>query len=197
MSPHPTERQVREFWEHMQAHFGTQRIDKNDSVAMQNVAEWLGTLKVMDPEIFLHDFSTTIGEHIYTPFTPGIEVGVWDRWDQIVVCVHEHQHVVQRRTGPALEYEWEYVVSSAARAQYEVEAIRSAQYEINWRYRRHIPMPNQQARLLKHYGCTEQDIRVSTKALALAIPSVRGGQITTEAGRVAVEWLDQHFDPVS
>ena len=62
----------------------------------------------------LKNFTTTIGRRIYTPFEVGSPKGGWDLWHQIVICVHEHQHVVQHdREG--LAYEVSYLADRRAR----------------------------------------------------------------------------------
>jgi len=103
------------FWRFMQDHFRTSVINKSSALEMQLVARGLEALGVQSKEFFLKNFTTTIGRRIYTPFEVGSPKGGWDLWHQVVICVHEHQHVVQHdREG--LAYEVSYLADRAARA---------------------------------------------------------------------------------
>ena len=86
----------------MQDHFRTSVINKSSALEMQLVARGLEALGIQRKDRFLKNFTTTIGRRIYTPFEVGSPKGGWDLWHQIVICVHEHQHVVQQREGERL-----------------------------------------------------------------------------------------------
>src|SRR5262245_36467716 len=106
----------------MTDHFGTTVIDKRGAVEMRLVARALDALGILNRERFLDSFATTIRRRIYLPF----EIGGGDQgdlWHQIVLCVHEHQHVVQHdRRG--LRYEIAYLTDRTERARLEAEAYR-------------------------------------------------------------------------
>ena len=105
------------FWRFMQDHFRTSVINKRSALEMQLVARGLEALGIQSKDRFLKNFTTTIGRRIYTPFEVGSPKGGWDLWHQIVICVHEHQHVVQHdREG--LSYEVSYLADRAARARW-------------------------------------------------------------------------------
>ena len=87
--------EVWSFWRFMQDHFRTTVVNKQNALETQVVARVLDTLGIQSKDRFLKNFTTTIGRCIYTPFEVGSPKGGWDLWSQIVVCVHEHQHVVQ------------------------------------------------------------------------------------------------------
>ncbi len=182
--------EVVSFWRHMQERFGTTTVNKDDAVEMQIIAGVLDTLGILDKERFLKSFTTTLGRKIYTPFEVGSANDVWDLWDQVVVCVHEHQHVVQHdREGRAFEVS--YVADRAARARFEAEAYRSNLEMHFWRYgatRRSRPL----AELLHDYGCRPEDVEIAAHSLALANVSVRRGAVLNEATRAALDWLDRH-----
>src|SRR5690606_36096317 len=102
------------FWRFMQDHFRTSVINKNSALEMQLVARGLEALGIQSKDRFLKNFTTTIGRRIYTPFEVGSPKGGWDLWHQVVICVHEHQHVVQHdREG--LSYEVSYLADRADR----------------------------------------------------------------------------------
>lgn len=178
-------------WDHLQAHYGTRLLDKGDAVGMRAVAALLEQLGVQDRARFLTEYATTLGTRIYVPFQVGTPVGAWDLWQQVVVAVHEHQHVVQHvRDG--LAYEVGYVTDSSARARHEAEAFLCNIELHHWRYGE-IPTPRRFAEKLASYACTEQDLLWAAKYLTLAAETVRLGGTVTEAGAVALEWLDEHL----
>ncbi|RJS14140.1 hypothetical protein DRW03_35450 [Corallococcus sp. H22C18031201] len=178
------------FWQHMQARFRTKVASKSDSLEMQLAAEALQRMGILDKQRFLANFTTTVGRTIYTPFEPGVPQGGWDLWAQVVVCVHEHQHVVQHdEEGPS--YELNYLTSPASRAQYEAEAY-TCNLELHyWRYGT-TPSPRALAEKLRGYGCRPEDIEVAAHTLALTSASVRRGAVLREATHVALEWLNSH-----
>lgn len=178
------------FWRHMQERFGTVTVNKADALEMQVVAGVLNALGVLDKEHFLRNFTTTIGRKIYAPFEVGSPDAGWDFWSQVVVCVHEHQHVVQHdREG--LSFELSYVADRAARARFEAEAYRSNLEMHFWRYGT-TRSARGLAELLHDYGCRVEDVEVAAQSLALANVSVRQGAVLNEATRAALDWLDAH-----
>jgi len=182
--------EVVSFWRHMQERFGTTTVNKADAVEMQIVAGVLDVLGILDKERFLESFTTTLGRKIYTPFEVGSPNDGWDLWNQVVVCVHEHQHVVQHdREG--LSFEVSYVADRAARARFEAEAYRSNLEMHFWRFG--TPMRSRPlAELLQDYGCRPEDVEIAAHSLALANVSVRRGAVLNESTRAALDWLDNH-----
>lgn len=181
---------VRGLWKHMQEHYGTRIVTKADAKEMQAIGTLLDTLGILDKEKFLRDYATTIGKAIYVPFELGIPQPGWDLWQQAVAAAHEHQHVVQHvRDG--LAYEVGYVTDTSARARHEAEAYLANIECHRWRFGT-IPTPRRFAERLAHYGCTDQDILWAAKYLTLAAETVRLGGVVTEAGAVALDWLDDH-----
>jgi hypothetical protein len=178
------------FWRFMQDHFRTTVVNKRDAFEMQLVAHALDTLGVQSRDRFLRNFTTTLARRIYTPFDLGVPRGGWDLWSQVVVCVHEHQHVVQHdREG--LSFEVSYLADRAARARWEAEAYRSNLELHFWRYGT-TPSARRIAEVLTDYGCRPQDVDVAAKSLALSAVSVRKGAVLNEATHVALGWLDEH-----
>lgn len=178
------------FWRFMQDHFHTSVVNKRDALEMQLVAQALDALGVQSRERFLRNFTTTIGRRVYTPFEVGVPRGGWDLWSQVIVCVHEHQHVVQHdREG--LSFEVSYLADRAARARWEAEAYRSNLELHFWRYGT-TPSVQRMAEMLSDYGCRPEDVDVAAKSLALSAVSVRRGAVINEATHVALGWLDEH-----
>lgn len=178
------------FWRFMQDHFRTSLINKSNALEMQLVARALEALGIQSKDRFLKNFTTTIGWRIYTPFEVGSPKGGWDLWHQVVICVHEHQHVVQHdREG--LSYEVSYLADRAARARWEAEAYRSNLELQFWRTGT-TPSALATASVLKDYGCRDEDIEVTAKSIALSAIGVKRGAVINEATHVALGWLDEH-----
>ena len=182
--------QVWAFWRFMQDHYRTTVVNKRDALEMQLVAEALDALGIQSRDRFLRNFTTTLGRRIYTPFEVGSPRGGWDLWSQVVICVHEHQHVVQHdREG--LSFEVSYLADRAARARWEAEAYRSNLELHFWRYGT-TPSARRIAEVLGDYGCRPEDVDVAAKSLALSAVSIRKGAVINEATHVALGWLDEH-----
>jgi len=178
------------FWRFMQDHYRTTVVNKRDALEMQLVAQALDALGIQSRARFLRNFTTTLGRRIYTPFEVGSPRGGWDLWSQVVICVHEHQHVVQHdREG--LSFEVSYLADRAARARWEAEAYRSNLELHFWRYGK-TPSARRIAEVLGDYGCRPEDVDVAAKSLALSAVSVRKGAVINEATHVALGWLDEH-----
>lgn len=178
------------FWRFMQDHYRTTVVNKRDALEMQLVAQALDALGIQSRDRFLRNFTTTLGRRIYTPFEVGSPRGGWDLWSQVVICVHEHQHVVQHnREG--LSFEVSYLADRAARARWEAEAYRSNLELHFWRYGT-TPSARRIAEVLGDYGCRPEDVDVAAKSLALSAVSIRKGAVINEATHVALGWLDEH-----
>jgi hypothetical protein len=186
-----TPAEVKAFWRFMQDHFGTSVINKGNAVEMQLVATALSTIGVQSRDTFLKRFTTTIGDRIYMPFEVGKPGNGHDLWNQIVVCVHEHQHVIQHEREGLL-YEASYITDRAARAKWEAEAF-TCNVEVHfWRYGK-IPSTRELAERLNSYGCRAADVDVTAQSLALAAASVRRGAVVNESSRIAIGWLNKHL----
>lgn len=178
------------FWRFMQDHYRTTVVNKRDALEMQLVAQALDALGIQSRERFLRNFTTTLGRRIYTPFEVGSPRGGWDLWSQVVICVHEHQHVVQHdREG--LSFEVSYLADRAARARWEAEAYRS-NLELHFWRNGTTPSARRIAEVLGDYGCRPEDVDVAAKSLALSAVSIRKGAVINEATHVALGWLDEH-----
>jgi hypothetical protein len=178
------------FWRFMQDHYRTTVVNKRDALEMQLVAQALDALGIQSRDRFLRNFTTTLGRRIYTPFEVGSPRGGWDLWSQVVIYVHEHQHVVQHdREG--LSFEVSYLADRAARARWEAEAYRSNLELHFWRYGT-TPSARRIAEVLGDYGCRPEDVDVAAKSLALSAVSIRKGAVINEATHVALGWLDEH-----
>ena len=181
---------VRAFWDFMTQHYGTSVIDKRDAVSMKIVARILDAVGVVDRDSFLRQFTTTIGRRIYIPFVIA-DASTLDLWSQIVLCIHEHQHVVQHdKLG--VRYELTYLASKADRARYEAEAYRSALEVAAWRG---LPPPdsNQLALELASYGVGEAEREMVARLFQLWEVPIKYGAVLTEASQVGLGWMNEHL----
>ncbi len=191
ISDSPTPDEVRSFWKYMQKHYGTKVVSKASSKQMKAIAWALNLLGITDKKAFMERFVTTIGRTIYVPFDIGCHHEHWDRWQHATVCVHEHQHVEQlKRDG--WKFKWRYLTSKAKRAIYEAEAYRSNFEMYFWRYGE-LPNARKRAEMLRHYGCSNKDIDVVEKYLALSSETIKRGGIVNRATAVAMRWLNQYL----
>lgn len=188
----PSSDDVVAFWAAMQDRFGSEVMDKGSASEMRLVAEFLDLLGVIRSRDFMSRYTTTFGSRIYVPFQIGEASRSWPLWAQIVVCVHEHVHVVQDRSAGGLAFAWDYVTSPAARTQYEVEAYTTG-LALEHRYRGSIPNPRIYADLLLNYGCSLADVEVAEKAMRLQLPAIRRGALPGPVLQWAVPWLDARW----
>ncbi len=109
----------------------------------------------------------------------------------MVVCVHEHQHVEQYDSD-GWRFMWRYLTSTAKRALYEAEAYRCNFEMYFWRHG-NLPSARKRAEALRHYGCSDRDIAVVEKYLALSSETIKAGGVINRSTRVALKWLNQYL----
>jgi hypothetical protein len=183
--------QVYLFWEMMQQHYDSEVLDKPTAMEMRVLGWLLDLFCVVDRKTFLERFTTTIGRRIYIPFFVGVDHSRHPLWSQIGTCVHEHQHIVQLdRDG--VRFTIDYLFDQASRAAYEAEAYTCNQELHFWRTGE-LRSPRKLAEKLRYYGCRETDIAVAESQLIAASRAIRGGAVITEAGQVAIAWLEAHY----
>ena len=74
----PTPETVSLFWTYMSQRFNTKIVQKGNSAEMKAVAQFLDLIGVLNKDVFLTNYATTIGTNIYIPFTPGVAIRNWD-----------------------------------------------------------------------------------------------------------------------
>lgn len=192
----PTPDDVKAFWTYMQRKYRFRTVRKQDAAEMKFVAEVLDLMKITNKEAFLERFTTVIPlssfRGVYIPFELGVSGPHYDLWGQMVVCVHECDHIAQCDKEGDLGYAWKYLTSAADRAHYEAGGYR-CNLEMNWRYQRRVLKPADLAANLVHYGCSRVDVETTRKQLALCLPAIRQGAIVEPAMRTAVIWLDNRY----
>ena len=186
-----TSAEVIQFWQYMQSQYHFTVINKADSTAMQLVSKLLSLLGIVNQTVFQQQFTTTIGQRIYVPFTVGVPDSNCSLWDQVEVCTHECQHIHQYLQSGATEFAWNYVTDHVRRAQYEAEAY-FCNLELWWWRCRYLLNCTALAGLLNNYGCTATDIAVTAKRLQLSGLSVKTGAVVQFASHSALTWLNHN-----
>ncbi|MBA2663082.1 MAG: hypothetical protein H0U74_12370 [Bradymonadaceae bacterium] len=191
MAPVITGKLVEAFWQHMAQRFATRSRLKHDALRMRATAHALALIGVLEVPVFMERYTTVWGHTIYTPFVVGVAASDEALWWQIVVCTHEHQHVVQFERDGQLAYMARYLGSSRQRALLEAEAYVCNMELHHWR---HGTMPDLQALAakLRDYGCQPADIAAAHALYLEAAPAIEAGRIVSEASRVAIDWLEAH-----
>ncbi len=184
-----TAEKTRKLWQAMNERYGTTVVPKGRSALMKLAGVGLQMVRIMDRDTFMNRYTTVLGRRIYPWFELG-EGNEEDLWYQIVVGVHEHQHVVQARRDGLLGFSVPYVLSTRRRALIEAEAYR-CNLEMSWWRTGKVGDPMRLANKLHQYGCREADVGAACKYLEKAAAEIRGGQITNEASLFAIDWLER------
>lgn len=180
-----TKKMVLEFWEYMQGKYGFSVINKNDSSMMKMVDWILSGIGIMDRKEFLNNYSTTVGHSVYIPFVLG-EGDSLGLMDQVIICAHEAQHVVQYNKDNAI-FVGGYVSSKSRRASYEVEAY-NVTMEMYYYFTGKVLSSNFLCNLLSKYAIDEVDLSVSRKRFDIQRKVLRLGIITSDVSVDAIQW---------
>jgi hypothetical protein len=183
----PTAEQTRAVWRALCARYGTRALPKRRAPEMRAAARALALGRILPADDFMSRYTTVWGRRIYTPFTVG-EGDALERWSQIVICAHEHQHVEQyARAGGFWRYAPGYLLSTRRRALLEAEAY-GCNMELSWWRHGVIPAPAHLANTLRDYGCAQADVDAARDALARRADRLaRGEGPELAATRAAIE----------
>lgn len=182
---------VKKFWDYMSGCYDSRIVKRSNAWEMKIVARFLSLIRAMDVDTFMKKFATTLGSRIYIPFEPGDQNNSeWSLWEQIVVGVHEHQHVWQY-DHEGRTFMWKYLLRSSGRAHYEADAYRCNIEMHYWRYGK-MPDAHRLAEMLKAYKCNATDIAVTEKQFNLSIKTIETGAIVNDASRKAIRWLEHN-----
>jgi hypothetical protein len=177
---------VKTVWAELPAKYGATVTSKDDSVWMRACAGFLDLLGILEPEVFMRRYATTIGREIFVPFVPGYRNvdGSWLLTAQLITCAHECRHVQQYEDDKS--YPLQYLLSTGNRAVYEAQAY-TVNMELGWHLFKHTPNPDTHARKLKSYGCSESDIKVARTALDSAASTILAGGVINRQTRETLE----------
>jgi len=186
----PTPEQVKGLWNYMTNKYGTTVKAKADATEMKLIAEGLDLIGILDAEAFLTQFTTTIGSTIYTPFKVGDDYPNLTLWEQIEVCAHEHQHILQfQRDG--LGFALQYLMDPTWRAVYEGEGYRVTMTLHHWHYGT-LPPVEKYVTAIESYGISGATQEFFEKYLTMSCKTLELGGVPDEAAKVALDWLTQH-----
>lgn len=181
--------QVNSLWDFYQDELGSKVFEKGSKVIMRIAARIVARRTETTEEQFLGDFVTTVGRRIYVPFTLGVEKDDWSWRDQMLLCVHEHQHVVQWRRQP-VRFLTQYARDTRKRALFEAEAFLS-EFEACAAFDWNPPNLEQRIGTLKGYGLLPEDIEAARLYLYqhIGVQGSVGPQAGwTRSGRLAAAW---------
>lgn len=179
---------VTDLWDALARRFHTHDVVKSTSWLMQAISWFLAALRILPRRAFLQDFTTTIGHGIYLPFDRRQPCDEQECWRRLTLCVHEHQHVVQWERGP-MRFVLGYLLSPRRRAEHEAEAYGTALELAAWAGWV-LPDPDEMAQRLQYYGVGPRQIGHAAALLRAIAARAQEGEITTEASRAAVAWLE-------
>lgn len=182
-------KQTQTFFDAMCARYGTQVKNKRRSPLMQASGLGLQIVGVMTHADFMSSYTTVWRKRIYPSFVPG-EGSPEALWRQVVVHVHEHQHVEQWRREGVITYSARYLISTRARALYEAEAYGCNAELTYWRDQT-VLAPDKLASKLTHYGCTSRDIEAATRRLEFISKGIQQGTYRSAAVDTALELFEE------
>jgi len=186
----PTPQQVKGFWDHMSAWYGSKVKSKASATEMQLIAQALGIMGIVDEDSFMNDFTTTIGKTIYAPFEVGVPSDGHTLWSQIEIGAHEHQHVIQVR-DIGVKFAVRYLTDPTWRSVYEGEAYRVSMSLHFWRYGE-VPSVEGYVHSMKSYGVSEENLDFFRSFLTMSTHTIEQGGLVDEATKTAVAWLNDN-----
>jgi hypothetical protein len=185
----PTPEQVRAFFSRMSQRYGTVYVPKDSDLAMHMAGVFLQAIGVQSSEAFRR-FTTTISPHIYLPFTPGEPTADYPLWWQLVVCTHEHVHILQDAEGGWINFKAAYALSKLELVRFEGQAYAS-QFDLEWWRWKRLPDLDAAMEPLRYYGCDAAHVETA-KAIAHQLgATVALGGSTSEAAQFGVTLLQE------
>ena len=181
-------------WEHLQEEFGSDIKSKPDSDMMKSIGPILDAMGIMDQDVFMKRYTTTIFETIYIPFTLGDTAATPERphgyplFNQARLAVHEHMHVRQYQREGAVKFCGSYLLQKSARAHWEAEALLTG-LEIQWFLTGRVSSPEHCAQMILNYGCGQDEAEYIEHYLKMAIPTLAAGGITSDVAQAAIDYF--------
>lgn len=174
-------------WDHLSLETGSRKFDKASAYEMQVISLQLDKMGVLDKELFLHSFTTTIGKSIYFPFEPGVETAEFPLLSQCCIIAHEHQHVFQLAQDHE-RFAWMYIYDKNYRANQEADALMTSM-EVYYYLTGIVRNPKEMAQHLIHYNCSTDQIAVVEQHLAISKSIVAKNGIETRSGKMTISYL--------
>jgi hypothetical protein len=189
----PDSKLITRFWRHFGESYKSRTVDKNDADEMAIVAAFLDRFGVVQRDDFMRHFTTTIGKNIYTPFTVGEPDPDWTPFGQMVVCVHEHQHIGQAMSLGFAKFATEYLAKTSRRTAFECDAYACDLQMLHWRYGV-IPSGaiDRILHSLDNYALTDTDKTVARRLLHIRAKVIERRGVVNDAARRALVWLNRY-----
>lgn len=149
----------KEIWDHLNNKHNTKILKKQSSKAMIELAKFMNAQKIMNGEIFLNQFSTTLENRIYLCY----DLGTRDPTYEIANAVHEHIHVDQNRKD-RIHFYTNYIGNTAKRAEYETSAYIGNMF-IYYHLKNEKKPVSFFIERLQAYNLSEIDLQISKKRL--------------------------------
>jgi hypothetical protein len=187
-----TSQLVKDFYGVACTKYGATITSKSNSDFMKLIGSFLDGIGVLDKELFMKQYTTTVGTSIYTPYEIGVDGGPngYDLWDQVKVLVHELTHVVQYKTYP-VKFMVLYLASPSDRASYEAEALAADLQLYYWMYRSGYDI-QQRVKTLLNYGLKQEHCDYVAQYLNVHNDIFAQGGSSSEIATWAASWLDDH-----
>jgi hypothetical protein len=162
-------------------------INKKDSCFMKFIAWFLNLFGIMNKEMFMNNYTTTIGKKIYHSFEIG-EGSEDELWGQIKTLIHEVIHTHQFEKEGFFTYSWRYLANRSKRAMYEAEAYRSGMV-LDFLKFKMVEEPLSIAEKLYNYDLKEEHVKAVAIYLQESIEKIKKGEPFHPITEHALEWL--------
>jgi len=184
-----TSQLVKDFYAAATKQYGASIINKSDNEFMKLVSSFLDGIGVLDKDVFMKHFVTTVGTSIYIPYEVGAD-GEWSLWNQIGVLVHELVHCEQYREAPAA-FMVKYLVNKSDRATYEAQAY-GADLEMKYWFNGQGYDIKKRTQSLLNYGLQQEHCDYAAEHLAIYDDVFKQGGGVSHVAAWAKEWLNVH-----
>lgn len=162
--------------------------DKNDSSVISAVASLLDTMKILDKEEFMENYTITLLDTIYPPYDVGVPDN-YSLWDQVETLVHELVHVQQYRDDK-LGFPFRYVADKSARAEYEAKAYAADMEMFYWRTGKLYDI-RARAQVLENYALEQEHINFAASLMESIGATIEAGAAVNDIAAWSMDWLEQ------
>lgn len=180
---------VRNFFAFMSKKYNSTFESKANAAEMKLISQALNYFSITDGAAFLSRFTTTIGKTIYIPFVIGIPDDNYSLLGQIIVCAHEHQHIIQSNKAGEAVFAMRYLLDPTWRASYEAEAYRVSMAVTSY-LTGIAPETTPYLESIKSYGLGSDELDFFRNYLESSLPVIASYNTPDESARVSINWLD-------
>ena len=185
----PTPDLVADIWREGCEHFDCVSI-LSDKAAMTQTVAWLADLLgIANQDEWIDGRVITTGAIIYRPFVPGQHEDNWPLYHQLLVAVHEWEHVCQWRADKGGHF-GEYALKGG-RALIEAPAYAAEFQVLGWLEGRVVPVSEYEKRLrdVDIYGLSRGDIDSQVEAISIIQDVNAQGGVVSRPASWTIDWL--------